>query len=139
VQVVEMAKGVLGREHPLTLASMSNLASTYTDQKRRKKAGELEVQAMEIGIRVMGWEHPDILTSVVNLGQAHGKQGQRQEGEELAGSIVCGDKKASAGRGASRHLDQHGQSRADQQEARAVEGGYGASCAGQEEKREGFP
>jgi Tetratricopeptide repeat len=37
---------VLGEEHPDTLTSMNNLASTYRDQGRWKEAEELEVWLM---------------------------------------------------------------------------------------------
>src|SRR5437588_738312 len=40
-------KRVLGQEHPDTLTSMANLASTYRNQRRWKEAEELEVQVVE--------------------------------------------------------------------------------------------
>lgn len=39
---------VLGQEHPDTLTSIGNLASTYLEQGRLKEAEGLEVQLMEI-------------------------------------------------------------------------------------------
>ncbi|KAL4934882.1 hypothetical protein BDV06DRAFT_217819 [Aspergillus oleicola] len=42
VQVLEIWKQVLGPEHPDTLTSMANLASTYWNQGRSKEAEELE-------------------------------------------------------------------------------------------------
>jgi hypothetical protein len=42
---------VLGEEHPSTLTSIANLASTYGNQGRWKEAEE----------------HPDTLTSMINL------------------------------------------------------------------------
>ena len=44
---METRKRVLGQEHPDTLTSMANLASTYRSQGRWKEAEELEVQVME--------------------------------------------------------------------------------------------
>lgn len=38
VQVMQSRKRVLGEEHPDTLASMSYLASTYSNQSRWKEA-----------------------------------------------------------------------------------------------------
>jgi hypothetical protein len=58
---------VLGPKHPDTLTSMANLASTYWNQGRWKKAKELEVQVMETFKQVLGPEHPDTLTSMSNL------------------------------------------------------------------------
>jgi hypothetical protein len=46
-QGMETFKRVLGEEHPSTLTSMANLASTYRNQGRWKEAEELEVQVME--------------------------------------------------------------------------------------------
>jgi Tetratricopeptide repeat len=43
---------LLGAEHPDTLTSMANLASTYSDQGRWKEAEDLEVQVIETRKRV---------------------------------------------------------------------------------------
>jgi hypothetical protein len=51
VQAMETRKRVLGEEHPSTLTSIANLASTYGNQGRWKEAEE----------------HPDTLTSMINL------------------------------------------------------------------------
>ena len=67
MQVVETGKRVLGEEHPDTLISMGNLASTYRNQGRWDEAEELEVQVMETSKRVLGEGHPDTPTSMMNL------------------------------------------------------------------------
>ena len=64
---METRKRVLGQEHPDTLASMANLASTYQNQGRWKEAEELFVQVMETFKRVLGQEHPSTLTSMAYL------------------------------------------------------------------------
>jgi len=64
--VMETRKRVLGQEHPDTLTSVANLASTYRNQGRWKEAEELDVQVMETRKRVLGQEHPDTLNSVVS-------------------------------------------------------------------------
>ena len=74
---------VLGVEHPSTLTSMANLASTYRNQGRWKEAEELEVQVMETRKRVLGEEHPDTLTSMANLASTFWNQGRWKEAEEL--------------------------------------------------------
>ncbi|RSL64168.1 hypothetical protein CEP51_013189 [Fusarium floridanum] len=66
-KAVETTLKVLGEEHPDTLTSMANLASTFRNQGRWKEAEELEVGVMETRKRVLGEEHPDTLTSMVNL------------------------------------------------------------------------
>ena len=47
VHVMDMRKKLLGAEHPDTLISMANLASTYKDQGRWIEAEQLEVQVMD--------------------------------------------------------------------------------------------
>lgn len=66
-RVMETRKRVLGAEHPDTLTSMANLASTYGNQGRWKEAEELEVQVVKTSTRVLGPEHSDTLTSMNNL------------------------------------------------------------------------
>ncbi|OCK96219.1 putative kinesin [Cenococcum geophilum 1.58] len=72
----EDEKRVLGEEHPDTLTSMANLASTHRNQGRWKEAENLQAKELEICSRVLGEEHPDTLTSMGNLafilkGQGH--------------------------------------------------------------------
>jgi len=67
VQVMETRKNVLGGEHPDTLISMANLASTYSNQGRWKEAEELDLQVLETRRRELGDEHPDTLNSISNL------------------------------------------------------------------------
>ena len=74
---------VLGLEHPSTLTSMANLASTFWNQGRWKEAEELDVQVMETRKRVLGLEHPSTLTSMANLASTFWNQGRWKEAEEL--------------------------------------------------------
>jgi tetratricopeptide (TPR) repeat protein len=67
MQVMQTMKRVLGEEHPSTLTSMANLASTYWNQGRWKEAEELGVQVMQTMKRVLGNEHPDTLITMHNL------------------------------------------------------------------------
>jgi len=61
-QVLDMEKRMLGADHPDTLISMANLASTYANQGRWEAAGELGVQVVEIRKEKPGADHPDKLT-----------------------------------------------------------------------------
>ncbi|KAL4863239.1 hypothetical protein BDV12DRAFT_206709 [Aspergillus spectabilis] len=83
VWVTETRGQVLGPEHPSTLTSMANLASTYADQGQWKEAEELVVQVLDIRKRVLGLEHPSTLTSMANLASTYADQGQYKEAEEL--------------------------------------------------------
>ncbi|KAF4921131.1 Kinesin light chain 3 [Colletotrichum fructicola] len=51
-QSLKLRENILGEEHPSTLTSMANLASTYSNQGRWKEAEELEVRVMETRKRV---------------------------------------------------------------------------------------
>jgi tetratricopeptide (TPR) repeat protein len=81
-------KELLGEEHPDTLTSMTNLASTYREQGRWKEAEELQVSVMEARKRVLGEEHPDTLTSMANLASTYRDQGRWKEAEELQVSVL---------------------------------------------------
>ena len=50
---------MLGDEHPSTLTSMANLASTYRNQGRWTEAEKINVQVVETRRKVLGDEHPD--------------------------------------------------------------------------------
>jgi tetratricopeptide (TPR) repeat protein len=88
VQVMETRKKLLGEEHPDTLTSMANLASTYWNQGRWKEAEELEVEVMKTSKRLLGEEHPDTLTSMANLASTYWNQGQWKEAEELEVEVM---------------------------------------------------
>jgi hypothetical protein len=88
VEVMETHKSVLGAEHPDTLTSMANLASTYVNQGRWKEAEELGVQVLETRKRVIGQEHPDTLNSMANLASTFWNQGRWKEAEELGVQVL---------------------------------------------------
>ncbi|KAJ7291653.1 P-loop containing nucleoside triphosphate hydrolase protein [Mycena rebaudengoi] len=81
--VMERNKRVLGEEHPSTLTSMANLASTYRNQGRWKDAEALFVVVMEMSKRVLGEEHPSTLTSMANLASTYRNQGRWKDAEAL--------------------------------------------------------
>jgi hypothetical protein len=60
-------KTKLGSDHPDTLTSMANLASTYRNQGRWDEAEKLEVDVMNARKTKLGSDHPDTLTSMANL------------------------------------------------------------------------
>ncbi|KAI9771113.1 MAG: hypothetical protein M1840_002464 [Geoglossum simile] len=88
VQVMETSSRVLGEEHPSTLTSMANLASTFWYQGRWKEAEELFVQVMETSSRVLGEEHPNTLTSMADLASTYENQGRWKEAEELEVQVI---------------------------------------------------
>ncbi|CAG8972335.1 hypothetical protein HYALB_00001738 [Hymenoscyphus albidus] len=88
VEVMTRHKRVLGHEHPSTLTSIANLASTYRNQGRWKEAEDLEVQVMETRKRVLGEEHPSTLTSIANLASTYRNQGRWKEAEDLEVQVM---------------------------------------------------
>jgi tetratricopeptide (TPR) repeat protein len=85
---LQSLKEVLSEEHPSTLTSMGNLASTFWNQGRWKEAEDLEVQVVEARKRVLGQEHPDTLTSRGNLASTYRNQGRWKEAEDLEVQVV---------------------------------------------------
>ncbi|KAK0729439.1 hypothetical protein B0H67DRAFT_479222 [Lasiosphaeris hirsuta] len=88
LKAVKWRKVVLGDEHPDTLTSIANLASTYRNQGRWKEAETLEVQVMEMRKKVLGDEHPDTLTSIANLASTYWNQGRWKEAETLQVQVM---------------------------------------------------
>ena len=80
---METRKRVLGEEHPDTLDSMANLASTFSNQGRWRETEELEVQVIKTRKRVLGEEHPDTLTSMNNLAHTWRSQGCNEDAISL--------------------------------------------------------
>jgi tetratricopeptide (TPR) repeat protein len=88
VQIIETRKRESGPEHPDTLTSIANLATTYRNQGRWKEAEELGVQVIETRKRLLGQEHPSTLTSMNNLASTYRNQGRWKEAEELGVQVI---------------------------------------------------
>ncbi|MCA9469990.1 MAG: tetratricopeptide repeat protein, partial [Nitrospira sp.] len=65
-QAVSYARTHLGEEHPDTLTSMSNLASTLSHQGDYAGAVALQRTVLERRQRILGEEHPDTSISAWN-------------------------------------------------------------------------
>jgi tetratricopeptide (TPR) repeat protein len=87
-QILARRKIHLGAEHPSTLTSMANLASTYWNQGRWAEAETLDVQVMDTTKRVLGEEHPDTLSSMANLASTYRNQGRWTEAETLEVQVM---------------------------------------------------
>ncbi|KAJ5454948.1 hypothetical protein N7530_012717 [Penicillium desertorum] len=83
VQAMETRKTKLGEDHPDTLTSMSNLASTYRNRGRWEEAEQLEVQVMETRKTKLGVDNHDTLTSMNNLSVTYKNQCRWEEAEQL--------------------------------------------------------
>ncbi|KAK1775995.1 hypothetical protein QBC45DRAFT_480219 [Copromyces sp. CBS 386.78] len=88
MQVMETRKVKLGADHPSTLTSMGNLASTFWNQGRWEEAEKLEVQVMETSKAKLGADHPDTLTSMANLASTYRSQGRWEEAEKLEVQVM---------------------------------------------------
>jgi hypothetical protein len=66
-QALDVRRELLGPEHPDTLNSMSNLATTLAALGDAAGAVRLHRQVLDVRRRVLGAEHPDTLTSMGNL------------------------------------------------------------------------
>ncbi|KAJ7658567.1 hypothetical protein B0H17DRAFT_897528, partial [Mycena rosella] len=76
-------KQVLGADHPLTLMSMGQLASSYQQLGRLKEAEEIELTVREQWKKLLGDEHPQTLYAMSNLGVTWHHLSRLQEAEEL--------------------------------------------------------
>ncbi|KAG4434967.1 hypothetical protein IFR05_009548 [Cadophora sp. M221] len=83
VEGLEIEKRELGADHPDTLTSMANLASTFRDQGRWEEAEKLQLEVMETSKTKLGADHPSTLTSMANLASTFWNQGRWEEAEKL--------------------------------------------------------
>jgi hypothetical protein len=73
----------MGINHPATLTSMSNLASTYSALGDETAAKKLNLQVLELRTEILGEKHPDTLTSMSNLAVTHFNLGDIKQAESL--------------------------------------------------------
>ena len=75
--------GLLGPDHPNTLASRNNLAGAYESAGRLTEAITLYEQVLTDRIRILGEDHPSTLTSRNNLAYAYESAGRLTEAIQL--------------------------------------------------------
>src|SRR6266576_3703359 len=83
MDVMNVRKTKLGSDHPDTLTSMSNLASTYFNQGRWDEAEELQMDVMDVIKTKLGSDHSFNLTSMANLALTYMYQGRWDEAKKL--------------------------------------------------------
>ncbi|KAL8646144.1 MAG: hypothetical protein Q9210_006299, partial [Variospora velana] len=93
-RALDGSERVLGKEHPDTLTSVSNLASVLQDQGKYEEAEQMSRRALDGREKVLGTEHPDTLTSVNNLGNLCTNQGKMAEAEVMYIRALKGYEKA---------------------------------------------
>ncbi|KAH8825458.1 hypothetical protein DL96DRAFT_1816978 [Flagelloscypha sp. PMI_526] len=87
-QVVKLRKQILGPDHPHTLTSMSNLATTYSALGRHREALELNEHVVELRKTVSGPEHPYTLKSMHHLAFTYSGLGWHPKALELKEQVV---------------------------------------------------
>nr|WNZ75487.1 hypothetical protein [Trichoderma harzianum] len=88
LETTEIRRRLFGADHPRTLASMNNLATTYRYQGRWKEAEDLYMQVVKACKIKLGADHPDALTSMINLASTYMYQGRWKESEDLHAQVI---------------------------------------------------
>jgi len=78
-----LCETMLGKEHPDTLTSMSNLGAVLRDQNKYEQTEEMHRQALRLREKVLGKEHPDTLSSMRNLATVLRDQDKYEQTEEI--------------------------------------------------------
>ena len=87
-EVLEHTEKSFREDHPFTLTSMANLASTYWNQGRWSEAEQLHSKVMDKRKAVLGKDHPDTLSSMSNLALTYQDQGRWSEAELLHSRVM---------------------------------------------------
>jgi tetratricopeptide (TPR) repeat protein len=74
---------VLGKEHPVTLMSMNNLAESLRQKGKYAEAEAMHRQTLQLRETVLGKEHPVTLMSMNNLAESLRQQGKYAEAEVM--------------------------------------------------------
>jgi tetratricopeptide (TPR) repeat protein len=82
-QVLERREKALGKEHPETLVSMSNLAQALSNQGRYAEAEQMHRETLALMEKGLGKEHPHTLVSMNEVAQALSNQGRYAEAEQM--------------------------------------------------------
>ena len=85
---VDALAGLLGPDHPATLASRNNLAYAYASAGRLAEAITLYEQVLTDRIRILGNDHPNTLTSRNNLAGAYQRSGRLDEAIQLFEQVL---------------------------------------------------
>ena len=82
-ETFELTEKMLGKEHPNTLTSMSNLALALYSLGKYQEAKQMHRQTLELREKVLGREHPDTLESMYNLALVLNRLGKYKEAEQM--------------------------------------------------------
>jgi len=93
-RAVELYRGALHEEDPVTLEAMNHLGLLYLAQGKLDLAETLLLKVQDRYHRVRGPEHPDTLGAANSLGQVYFAQGRPKEAERLFVQSLEGVRKA---------------------------------------------
>ncbi|KIN05367.1 hypothetical protein OIDMADRAFT_177562 [Oidiodendron maius Zn] len=82
-QALQLRETVLGKDHPDTLASMDNLASSLHSQGKYADAEAMDRQVLQLRETVLGKDHPETLGSMNNLASSLHSQGKYADAEAM--------------------------------------------------------
>ena len=82
-QLLERREKVLGKDHPLMLVSMNEVARALNGQGKYAEAEKMHRETLALKEKVLGKEHPETLTSINNLALALDNQGKYAEAEKM--------------------------------------------------------
>jgi predicted Zn-dependent protease len=97
--VLVVEKRVLRAEHPSTLTSMCNIASSLSGQGKYTQAEEMESEVLVVEKRVLRAEHPDTLATASNLASTLCSQGKHAEAEEMQREVLALQNRPADGSG----------------------------------------
>jgi len=80
---------VLGAEHPSTLTTASNLASSLLSQEKHAEAEAMHRELLAVLKRVLGSEHPNTLATASNLASSLWSQGKHAEAEAMQREVLA--------------------------------------------------
>jgi len=88
IAALDIRRRVLGPEHPLTLASVNDLANALSDQGRYGEAIQLNEDALAIRVRLYGTDSPLTAASLYNLACLAALAGQPERALSLLSQAV---------------------------------------------------
>ncbi|CAE6436387.1 unnamed protein product [Rhizoctonia solani] len=88
LQALEKERACLGEAHPVTLRTMSHLATTYWEVRQFEEAAELQRKVYDICLKTCGPTHPRTLDAKVKLVSTYSSMGHTKESNELLDEIL---------------------------------------------------
>jgi tetratricopeptide (TPR) repeat protein len=88
---------LLGDEHPSTLASRANLATSYRRAGRTREAMAIEERVLADSERLLGGEHPNTITSRANLATSYWQAGRTEEAIAIEERVLADSERLLGG------------------------------------------